>query len=253
MELENKNIIITGASSGIGAAAARLFAQEGASVVLTARREHELKKLAEEINDGNSGRAAVLSGDVADPKYAQALVAFAEQTFGKLDGAFNNVGVVGDMAPVTSMTLENWNSVMAVNLTAAFLAAQAQIPALMRRGGGSIVFTSSFVGYSNGGLPGMSAYAATKAGMIGLVRSLASEHAHQGIRINTLLPGGTVTPAGGEGNPEAMKFISSLHPIKRMADPREIAQAALFMLSDRASFMTGSPMVVDGGMSVRLA
>jgi NAD(P)-dependent dehydrogenase (short-subunit alcohol dehydrogenase family) len=132
MELENKNIIITGASSGIGAAAARLFAQEGASVVLTARREHELKKLAEEINDGNSGRAAVLSGDVADPKYAQALVAFAEQTFGKLDGAFNNVGVVGDMAPVTSMTLENWNSVMAVNLTAAFLAAQAQIPALMR-------------------------------------------------------------------------------------------------------------------------
>src|SRR5690606_20417726 len=117
---------------------------------------------------------------------------------------------------------------------------------------GAIVFTSSFVGSSNGGLPSMSAYAATKAGMNGLVQSLASEHAHEGIRVNALLPSGTVTPAGGEGNSEVMTFVSGLHPIKRMASPKEIAQAALFMLSDRASFMTGSPLVVDGGMSVRL-
>lgn len=253
MELENKNVIITGASSGIGAAAARLFAEEGANVVLAARREQELEALAQNINDGNGGRAVFLSGDVADPEYAQALVAFAEQRFGRLDGAFNNAGIVGDMVPVTSMTLDNWNSVLAVNLTASFLAAQAQIPALLRSGGGGIVFTSSFVGYSNGGLPGMGAYAASKAGMIGLVQSLASEHGHQGIRVNALLPGGTITPAGGAGNPEVLSFVSGLHPIKRMAEPQEIAQAALFMLSDRASFMTGSPMIVDGGMSVRLA
>ncbi|MHA6731661.1 SDR family oxidoreductase [Devosia sp. A369] len=252
MELESKNIIITGASSGIGAAAARLFAQEGANVVLGARRAHELTMLAQEINGGNGGRAVALSGDVTDPGYASALVALAEQEFGGLDGAFNNAGVVGDMTPITAMSIKNWNAVVAVNLTASFHAAQAQIPSLLKRGGGAIVFTSSFVGSSNGGLPGMSAYAATKAGMNGLVQSLASEHAHQGIRVNTLLPGGTVTPAGGEGNSEAMAFISGLHPIKRMAGPIEIAQAALFMLSDRASFMTGSPMVVDGGMSVRL-
>jgi NAD(P)-dependent dehydrogenase (short-subunit alcohol dehydrogenase family) len=252
MELENKNIIITGASSGIGAAAARLFAQEGANVVLGARRGRELTIVAQEINEGNGGRAVALSGDVTDPGYAAALAALAEQEFGGLDGAFNNAGIVGDMTPIASMTIENWNSVVAVNLTASFHAAQAQIPALLKRGGGSIVFTSSFVGPSNGGLPGMSAYAATKAGMNGLVQSLASEHAHEGIRLNTLLPGGTVTPAGGEGNTKVMAFVSGLHPIKRMAGPKEIAQAALFMLSDRASFMTGSPMVVDGGMSVRL-
>lgn len=252
MELENKNIIITGASSGIGAAAARLFAAEGANIVLGARREHELIKLAQEINQGVGGRAVALSGDVTDAGHALALVALAEQEFGGLDGAFNNAGIVGDMVPIASMTIENWDAVVAVNLTASFHAARAQIPALQKRGAGAIVFTSSFVGSSNGGLPGMAAYAATKAGMNGLVQSLASEHAQEGIRINALLPGGTVTPAGGEGNSEVMAFVSGLHPIKRMASPKEIAQAALFMLSDRASFMTGSPMVVDGGMSVRL-
>ncbi|OAM79993.1 SDR family oxidoreductase [Devosia elaeis] len=252
MELEKKNIIITGASSGIGAAAARLFAREGANVILGARRRHELTILADEINQDNGGRAALLSGDVSDPSYASSLVELAEQEFGGLDGAFNNAGIVGQMTPVTSMTIENWNSVVAVNLTAAFHAAQAQIPALQKRGGGAIVFTSSFVGFSNGGLPGMSAYAATKAGMNGFVQSLAAEHAAEGIRVNSLLPGGTITPAGGEGNREVLAFVSGLHPIKRMAEPTEIAQAALFMLSDRAGFMTGSPMVVDGGMSVRL-
>lgn len=252
MELEGKNIIITGASSGIGAAAARIFAHEGANVVLGARRLRELSTLADEINQENGGRAVLLSGDVTDPMYASSLVELAELEFGGLDGAFNNAGIVGDMTPIASMKIENWNSVIAVNLTSAFHAAQAQIPALQKRGSGAVVFTSSFVGFSNGGMPGMSAYAATKAGLHGLVQSLAAEHASEGIRINTLLPGGTITPAGGEGNSEVLAFISSLHPIKRMAEPKEIAQAAMFLLSDRAGFMTGAPMVVDGGMSVRL-
>jgi NAD(P)-dependent dehydrogenase (short-subunit alcohol dehydrogenase family) len=252
MELENKNIIITGASSGIGAAAARLFSQEGANLILGARRQHELTLLANEINQENGGRVVLLSGDVSDPSFASSLVKLAQQEFGGLDGAFNNAGIVGEMSPISSMTIENWNSVVAVNLTAAFYAAQAQIPALQERGTGAIVFTSSFVGFSNGGLPGMSAYAATKAGLNGFVQSLAAEHAAEGIRINSLLPGGTITPAGGEGNSEVLAFVSGLHPIKRMAEPEEIAQAALFMLSDRSSFMTGTPMVVDGGMSVRL-
>lgn len=251
MELESKTIIITGASSGIGAAAALLFAAEGANVVLGARRSGELEALAEKI-DRSNGRAVFVAGDVREAGYAEALVALATNEFGALDGAFNNAGIVGAMQPMPDMSIDNWNDVMSVNLTAAFLAAKAQIQAMAKRGGGSIVFTSSFVGFSNGGMPGMGAYAASKAGLIGLVQSLAADHAAEDIRVNALLPGGTVTPAGGEGNPDALAFIASLHPMKRMAKPEEIAQAALFLLSDRSSFMTGSPMIADGGMSVRL-
>ncbi|MDS1138912.1 SDR family oxidoreductase [Pusillimonas sp. SM2304] len=251
MELDNKIIIITGASSGIGAAAARLFASEGAHVVLGARRSEELEALAETINQAD-GKAVFLAGDVKDRGYADALVDLATSEFGGLDGAFNNAGIVGQMQPVPDMGIDNWLDVISVNLTSAFLAAKAQIPAMKKRGKGAIVFTSSFVGFSNGGMPGMGAYAASKAGLIGLTQSLALDHAVEGIRVNALLPGGTITPSGGEGNPAALEFIASLHPMKRMATPKEIAQAALFLLSDRSSFMTGSPMTVDGGMSVRL-
>ena len=249
MELENKTIIVTGASSGIGAAAALLFATEGANVVLGARRVAELDRLASDIERAG-GKASVLAGDAKDEGFAEALVDLAIKQFGGLDGAFNNVGIVGDTQPVADMSLGNWNDVIAVNLTSAFLAAKAQIPAMKQRGGGSIVFTSSFVGFSNGGMPGMGAYAASKAGLIGLVQSLASDHAADGLRINSVLPGGTITPISSD--PAVLEFIANLHPMKRMADAREIAQAALFLLSDRSSFMTGSPMIVDGGMSVRL-
>jgi NAD(P)-dependent dehydrogenase (short-subunit alcohol dehydrogenase family) len=251
MELESKSIIVTGASSGIGAAAALLFAAEGANVILGARRAAELEALAAAI-DRDGGRAVYLAGDVRDEGYADALVYLAVEAFSGLDGAFNNAGIVGEMRPVPDMETGNWLDVIEVNLTAAFLAAKAQIPAMKRRGGGAIVFTSSFVGYSNGGMPGMGAYAASKAGLIGLTQSLASDHAAEGIRVNALLPGGTITPAGGEGNPDVLGFIANLHPMKRMASAKEIAQAALFLLSDRSSFMTGSPMIADGGMSVRL-
>jgi NAD(P)-dependent dehydrogenase (short-subunit alcohol dehydrogenase family) len=251
MELKNKSIIVTGASSGIGAAAALLFAAEGANVVLGAPRSAEMETLAEQINQSN-GRAVFLSGDAKDENYANALVDLAMKEFGGLDGAFNNAGIVGKMGPVADMRIGNWNDVISVNLTSAFLAAKAQIPILKKRGQGSIVFTSSFVGFSNGGMPGMGAYAASRAGLIGLVQSLASDHAADGVRINALLPGGTITPSGGEGDPAALDFIANLHPMKRMANAKEIAQAALFLLSDRSTFVTGSPMIVDGGMSVRL-
>lgn len=251
MELRNKSIVIVGASSGIGAAAARLFAREGANLVLGARRGGELEHLAQEVAT-LGGRAAFLAGDVKDEGYAEQLTSLAVSEFGRLDGAFNNVGLVGEMQPVGEMTLANWNEVIAVNLTSAFLAAKAQIPTLERQGAGSIVFTSSFVGFSNGGLSGMAAYAAAKAGVIGMVQSLASDHAAAGVRVNALLPGGTVTPMGGEGDPDLIEAIGKLHPIGRMGRADEIAQAAMFLLSDRSSFMTGSPMIVDGGMSVRL-
>jgi NAD(P)-dependent dehydrogenase (short-subunit alcohol dehydrogenase family) len=251
MDLKNKTVIITGASSGIGAAAARVFANAGARLVLGARRRAELEIVATAVRQ-QGGSAVIMPGDVRDPDYAEALVQLAQGEFGGLDAAFNNAGVVGDMVSVPAMSAENWTTVMETNLTSAFYAAKAQLPALLARGQGALVFTSSFVGVSNGGLTGMGAYAASKAGLVGLVKSLASDHASAGVRINALLPGGTVTPAGGEGDPTALDFIANLHPMKRMAAASEIAEAALFLLSDQASFITGSAMLVDGGISVRL-
>lgn len=250
MELKDKTIIITGASSGIGAAAALLFASEGANVVLGARREAQLNTLVGQIAQSN-GRAVCLAGDVTDETYSRNLVDLAEQQFGGLDGAFNNAGLMGEIGPVPEMESANWQSVLATNLTSAFFSAKAQIPAMEKRGGGSIVFTGTFVGVSNGGMPGMGAYAASKAGLIGLVQSLASDHAAKGVRINTILPGGTKTDMAGD-DPATHDFIAGLHPLKRMAEPKEIAQSALFLLSDRASFVTGSPLAVDGGMATRL-
>jgi NAD(P)-dependent dehydrogenase (short-subunit alcohol dehydrogenase family) len=251
MDLKNKSIIITGASSGIGAAAAKAFADAGAHLVLGARRQAELETVASDVRR-QGGRAVSLAGDVRNPGYAEALVQLAQEEFGGLDAAFNNAGIVGDMVSVPEMSVENWMDIIASNLTSAFFAAKAQLPALLARRQGAILFTSSFVGVSNGGLPGMAAYAASKAGLVGLVKSLASDHAAAGVRINALLPGGTVTPAGGESDPETLAFIANLHPMKRMAAASEIADAALFLLSDRASFITGSAMFVDGGISVRL-
>lgn len=250
MELKDKTIIITGASSGIGAAAALLFASEGANVVLGARREPRLNTVVGQITQSN-GRAVCLAGDVTDETYSKDLVDLAERQFGGLDGAFNNAGIMGEMGPIPEMESINWQSVLATNLTSAFYAAKAQIPAMEKRGSGSIVFTGSFVGFSNGGMPGMGAYAASKAGLIGLIQSLASDHAAKGVRINTILPGGTKTDMAGD-DPATHDFIAGLHPMKRMAEPREIAQSALFLLSERASYVTGSPLAVDGGMAIRL-
>ena len=250
MELTNKTIIVTGASSGIGAAAALLFAAEGANVVLGARRDKELAQVTDQITQSN-GSAVALAGDVTDAGYAQALVDLAVESYGGLEGAFNNAGMMGDMGPIGDMPVDTWNTVIETNLTSGFHAAKAQVPAMVKRGGGSILFTSSFVGYSNGGMPGMGAYAASKAGLIGLAQSLAADHGAEGVRVNTLLPGGTLTAMAGD-DAETHAFISGLHALKRMAQPAEIAQVALFLLSDRAGFVTGSPVLADGGVSVRL-
>jgi NAD(P)-dependent dehydrogenase (short-subunit alcohol dehydrogenase family) len=250
VQLNDKTIIITGASSGIGETAAALFAAEGANLVLGARRKALLQRLAKKIND-SGGSAVCLAGDVRDEAYANDLVQLAAANFGGLDGAFNNAGMMGDTVAIPDMETVNWNEVIATNLTSAFFAAKYQIPALKQRGRGSTLFTSSFVGYSNGGMPGMGAYAASKAGLIGLAQSLSAEHGTDGIRVNTLLPGGTRTAMSGE-DPEIHDYIAGLHPLGRMADPEEIAEAAMFLLSNRASFVTGSAMTVDGGISIRL-
>jgi NAD(P)-dependent dehydrogenase (short-subunit alcohol dehydrogenase family) len=249
-QLANKVAIITGASSGIGRAAARLFSAEGAAVVLAARREQQLADVAHEITV-QGGRVAWLAGDVCDEPYAKALVELAHSEFGGLDVAFNNAGGLGPMAATPEVAREDWEAALRVNLTSAFLGAKYQVPALLQRKSGSLVFTSTFVGYTVG-MPGMAAYAASKSGLVGLTQALAAELGPRGVRVNALLPGGTDTPMGRlvTRTPEVLAFVQGLHALKRLAEPEEIAHAALFLASDAASFVTGSALLVDGGVSI---
>jgi NAD(P)-dependent dehydrogenase (short-subunit alcohol dehydrogenase family) len=250
--LTNKVAIVTGASSGIGRATAKLFAEQGAKVVVAARRRNELEALVGEIAD-QGGSAQALAGDVRDEAFAKALVDLATREFGGLDIAFNNVGLVGEMGPISGLSLESWRETVDTNLTSAFLGAKYQIPAMVERGGGSLIFTSTFVGYT-AGMPGMMAYAASKAGLIGLTQVLAVEYGAKGIRVNALLPGGTDTPASvtnapGAG-PEVLAFVEGLHALKRIARPEEIARSALYLASDLSSFTTGTALLADGGVSI---
>lgn len=241
--LEGKVAIITGAGSGIGKAAALLFAAHGASVVLVGRRQAPLAATIREINDLGA-RALAVTGDVAEDRTHTEAVAAARTTFGGLHIALNNAGMVGTMAPLAELEPAIWSQVLAVNLTAAFLGARAQIPAMIEQGGGALVFTGSFVGNSVG-LPGMAAYGAAKAGLMGLVRGITADYASAGIRANALLPGGTATDMAGDD--AQREWAAGLHAMKRIAQPVEIAQAALFLASDMASFVTGSALWADGG------
>lgn len=241
--LQDKVAIISGASSGIGRAAALLFARQGAAVVLNARGIDGLERVAADIRQAG-GKVYILAGDAGTAETQEALVAAAEASFGGLDIAFNNAGTVGMARPLAEITPDEWQHTLTTNLTAAFLAGRAQIPAMLRRGGGSIVFTSSFVGTSVG-LPGMAAYGAAKAGLMGLVKGIAADYGAQKIRANALLPGGTDTGMAGD---QAQKdWAAGLHAMKRIARPEEIAEAALFLAGPGASFVTGSALFADGG------
>ena len=247
--LQNKVAIVTGASSGIGRATAKLFAKEGAKVIVAARRQHELDTLVEEIQQAG-GEAIALAGDVKREIYAKALVELALKAYGGLDIAFNNAGILGISASTPNVSIEAWNETIHVNLTSAFLGAKYQLPAMLKHGG-SLIFTSSFVGNTIG-MPQMAAYSASKAGIVGLTKSLASEYGANAIRVNALLPGGTDTPMSKEfgDSPEVIEFVNSIHALKRRASPEEIAQSALYLASDASSFTTGTAMLVDGGVSV---
>jgi NAD(P)-dependent dehydrogenase (short-subunit alcohol dehydrogenase family) len=251
--LHGKVAIVTGASSGIGHATARLFASEGARVVVAARRRAELDALVAGICAAG-GDAVAVAGDVGEEAFAEALVRTAVERYGGLDVAFNNAGTLGPMAPVDDVPLAGWEEAIRVNLTSAFLGAKHQVPAMRARGGGSLIFTSTFVGHTVG-FPGVSAYAAGKAGLLGLTRALAAELGPGGIRVNALLPGGTDTPMAREMNPtdNAWRFVEQLHALKRVATPEEQARSVLYLASDASSFTTGTAMLVDGGVSITRA
>lgn len=248
--LDNKVAIVTGASSGIGRATAKQFAAEGAKVVVGARRDAELQSLVAEIR-ADGGEAIALAGDVRSEDYAKALVALAVDRYGRLDVAFNNAGVIGEAGPSTGVSEAGFTDAVAINLTASFLGAKHQIAQMQKNGGGSVVFTSTFVGHTFA-FPGVAAYAASKSGLIGLTQALAAEFGLEGIRVNAILPGAVDTPMYQSVNntAESQSFVTNLHALKRVATPEELAKSVAYLASDDASFVTGTAMLVDGGVSI---
>src|SRR5258707_5999477 len=227
--LQDKVAIVTGASGGIGWATAKLFAVEGAKVVLGARRAAELKALVAEI-EAAGGKAVALAGDVRSEAYAKALVALAVEKFGRLDIACNNAGTLGEAGPSTNVSEAGWNDAIAINLTGSFLGAKHQIAEMLKHGGGSVIFTSTFVGYSFA-FPGVAAYAASKSGLIGLTQALAAEFGPQNVRVNAVLPGAVDTGMYREMNVTAAKqaFITNLHALTRGSTPQELPRSGLYL------------------------
>ena len=248
--LNNKVAIVTGASSGIGRSTAKLFAAEGAKVVVGARRQAQLDSLVAEIKEAG-GTAIAVAGDVRSEDYHKALVAAAVGNYGKLDIAFNNAGILGEAGPSTEVSEAGFTEALTINLVASFLAAKHQIGAMVKTGGGSVIFTSTFVGYSFS-FPGVAGYAASKSGLIGLTQTLAAEFGAQNVRVNAVLPGGVDTDMYREMNDTEDKqgFITNLHALKRVAKPEEIAQSVLYLASDDSSFVSGTASLVDGGASI---
>ncbi|MEU8677560.1 glucose 1-dehydrogenase [Streptomyces sp. NPDC048560] len=245
--LSDKVVLITGASSGIGAAAARLFAQEGAKVVLAARREERLAALVGELRD-KGGEAAYVVTDVTVAADVSRAVDFAVSTYGRLDSAFNNAGLGGDRTPMHLMGDEIYDTLMDTNVRSVWNCLRYEIAAMLTTGGGTIVNNSSVAGLV--AIPAAAPYIASKHAVVGLTRAAADEYAKQGIRVNAVAPGTTrseITADWFGRNPGLEEMVNSLTPQGRTAEPEEIAAAAAWLLSDRCPFLTGTVMPVDGG------
>lgn len=245
--LEGKAAVITAGGSGIGAATARRFASEGAMVVVADISGTRAEEVAGEIAK-NGGKVKWLKMDASDPEGVQAAIRVATDNWGRLDVMFNNAGL-GMAQPLEDMSLDTWNRIVAVTMTSVFLGIKYSLPIMREQGGGSIVNTASISGIAAD--YNMSAYNATKAGVINLARSAALENAKYGIRVNCVCPGGIdtrVTKLLGGDDVEGFKSKLGHNPIGRIGKPEEIANAVLFLASDEASFVTGTTLVADGGL-----
>ncbi|UCV17829.1 glucose 1-dehydrogenase [Ferribacterium limneticum] len=247
--LKDKVVIATGAATGIGRTAALMFAQAGAKVVVADMNSDAGETTAQSIRKAG-GESIFIATDVSDETSVAELVRRTVETFGKLDCAFNNAGIEMGQKPLHEIPLSQWQRVMNVDLTGVFLCMKYQIPAMLATGGGSIVNTASNLGMV--AIPNGSEYIAAKHGVIGLTKAAAIEYAEQGVRINALLPGVTKTPmiARLMEDPAASQMFEAIrkaHPIGRFATPEEIAQGAIWLLSDASSFVVATSLLVDGG------
>lgn len=243
-----KVVAITGGTSGIGAAAAGLFAAQGAKVVFCGRREALGKQVAADIRE-TGGDARYIKADVTKPEQVQFFVEQIMQTHGRLNVAFNNAGEVL-FKPLHEFSLEEWEWLHNTNLRGVFLAMKHQIPAILASGGGNIIITSSQHAFST--RPGGAAYASSKRALEGLAQSAAMDYGQQGLRVCVLAPGITDTPmfrrATGQNAEAVAKANNLVRGLKRIASAQEVAQAALWLASDQAAYITGTTVQVDGGL-----
>lgn len=248
--LAGKSIIVTGAGSGIGEAAARLFASAGARLILANRNAERGEALTKALTD-QGATARFVRTDVSDEADVRAMVAAALDSYGRLDGAFNNAGVGYAAKRVHELDRADWQRTIDINLTGAFLCMKHEIAAMLKRGGGSIVNTGSVGSVS--AFPVAPEYNASKHGLWGLTRNVALDYGKDQIRVNALLPGATDTPlvprqAKRKGPENAMPHPMSV--LGRMATAEEVAQGALWLLSDAASYVTGTTLTIDGGFTL---
>tara|TARA_R110001583_G_scaffold115385_3_gene265886 strand:- start:81 stop:842 length:762 start_codon:yes stop_codon:yes gene_type:complete len=253
--MKDKVVLITGASSGIGKSTAEAFAAKGATVVVAARRKEELDSLVASI-EAKGGKASAIQTDVSKTKDVEQMVAHAIDTFGRIDYAVNNAGIEGELASITELSEESWDQVMNINLKGVFLCMKYQAKAMIKGGHpGAIVnvgSVNSFLGFPTG-----SAYVTSKHGLVGLTTSVSAELAPQGIRVNLLCPGITVTPMHNRirdlfGDDLYDKGILPKVHLQRAGLPEEMAKAILFLCSDDSSYISGSTLTVDGGLTLTM-
>jgi NAD(P)-dependent dehydrogenase (short-subunit alcohol dehydrogenase family) len=244
---------VTGGSSGIGRATAVALAKEGVRIAVAARRTSEGEETVRLVKEAGSDGIFV-NTDVTNENDVRSFVEKTVTTYGKLDYAFNNAGIEQTMAPLAEQTVEEFDQIMKVNVRGVWLSMKYEIPEMIKNGvgGGAIVNNSSVAGIM--GFPQMAIYIASKHAVLGLTKSAAQEYAKSGIRINAIAPGGVKTEMANrvsEDNPQFLETLTSMHPIGRLANPEEIANAVVWLLSDNASFVLGHTLLVDGGIVSR--
>lgn len=244
---EDKIILVTGASSGIGRAAALALGEAGATVVIG-----DLSERAEDVVsevEATGARALFQKTDVSDAESVAALVDTAVSEFGRIDGAFNNAGMLPSTAPLVEQGNDEFDKIIAVDLRSVFLSLKYEIAAMLKTGGGSIVNTASVAGVVSD--PGMAPYAAAKHGVIGLTKAAALDYATENIRVNAIAPGLVATPMTKRwlADPDISSSLMANSPLRRAAEPEEIAGTVLHLLSPAASFTNGSTVIIDGGQT----
>lgn len=250
MLLQDKVIIVTGATSGIGAATALVAAQEGARVVVAGRREDKGQAVVARIRE-HGGHALFVRADVTQEAEVEALVSRTVGEFGRLDGAFNNAGIPGPAGQLASIPAEEYRRLMTTNLDSVLTCLRHQIPAMKKAGGGSIVNCASILG--SVAAPTFGTYTTAKHGLLGMTKAAALDYAAERIRVNAVLPGPIETEIWGhiqQGDQVFQAFISGV-PMGRYARAEEVARPVVFLLSDWASYMTGVELVIDGGYLIR--